>query len=118
MTLNDFNMFCQALPGCSVRYPFASHPDLHAWCIGTKMFAWAITSEQPLMIQLKADPDLVPDLIANYEAIHPGYHMNKRHWVTVKASCDPAMLRHLLEDAHGLVVAQLSKPERLRLLAD
>lgn len=118
MTLDEIDRFCQELPGCVVRYPFESNPDIRAWSIGTKMFAWADMSSHPIVIQLKADPDLVPDLIANYEHIHPGYHMNKRHWVSVNASCDPKVMKQLLEDAHGLLVAKLPKREQIRLLGD
>lgn len=118
MTLDEIDYFCRALPGCVVRYPFESNPDLRAWSIGTKMFAWTNTTARPLIIQLKADPDLVPDLIANYSFIHPGYHMSKRHWVSVEASCDAAMMQQLLEDAHGLLVAKLPIREQLRLLGD
>ena len=119
MTLDEIDSFCRDLPGCKVRYPFESNPDLRAWCLNRKMFAWTITTERPLMVQLKANPDLVPDLIANYGWIHPGYHMNKRHWITVDASnCDDAMLKALLEDAHNLVVDTLPKAARIRLQSD
>lgn len=119
MTLEEIDRYCINLPGTSVRYPFDSNPTLRAWCIGRKMFAWTITDDLPISVQLKADPDLVPMLIANYTSIGPGYHMNKRHWITVAADrCDVAMLQGLLEDAHNLAAKSLTRADRIRLLGD
>lgn len=119
MTLDEIDEACRNLAGCVVRYPFDSFSQIRAWCIGKKMFAWTDTGSQPVVVQLKADPDLVPALIENYEAIAPGYHMNKRHWVSVNAQkCDATLLANLLEDAHMLVAHTLPRAERLRLLGD
>jgi predicted DNA-binding protein (MmcQ/YjbR family) len=83
------------------------------------MFAWSASNNAPLTVQVKAHPDLVPALIQNYACISPGYHMSKKHWITIDATaCDDSMLRGLLEDAHGLVAAGLPRAERMRLLGD
>lgn len=117
MTLNEIDEFCLGLPGTSARYPFDANATVRAWCIGKKMFAWTSTNQRPIVVQLKADPDLVPDLVANYESITPGYHMNKRHWISVNAKqCDSGMLSGLLQDSHQLVAASLPRAKRLRLL--
>lgn len=119
MTLDEINEVCRNLPGCTVRYPFDSNSGVRAWCIGTKMFAWADVHKDSIVVQLKADPDLVPAIIDNYESIQPGYHMNKRHWVSViAATCDADMLVGLLQDAHQLIANSLPKAEQLRLLGD
>lgn len=117
MTLDEIDKLCTALPGCEVRYPFDS--DVRAWCIGKKMFAWCATNRTPLEIQLKADTTLVPYLVQNYKFILPGYHMNKRHWITVRGlDCPDEMLANLLEDSHGLIVGSLPKTRQIQLLSD
>ncbi len=119
MTLNDIDRFCRDLPGCTVRYPFDTNPHIRAWCIGKKMFAWTSTTYAPLTVQIKANPDLIPDLIASYDSVMPGYHMNKRHWISVNVeSCDPQMLKGLIEDSHSLIAMSLPQAERLKLLRD
>lgn len=119
MTLNEIESFCRGLPGCEVRYPFESNPELRAWCLGKKMFAWTITSSVPIVVQLKANPELISTLIESYEGMTPGYHMNKRHWISVDANmCEESMLRDLLEDAHALIANALPRAERIRLLGD
>lgn len=119
MTLDEIDAICRGLVGCEVRYPFDTAPDLRAWCIGGKMFAWSATESKTPTVQLKADPEMIPFLIANYVWIQPGYHMNKRHWITIlMTESDPKLLRGLLEDAHGLIVSKLPSAERLRLMPD
>ena len=119
LTLTELDAFCRDLPGCEVRYPFKSGPDLRAWCVRQRMFAWSITTKTPLAVQVKANPDLVPMLIRNYACVTPGYHMNKRHWITVDvATCEAQMLQGLLEDAHALIVGKLPVSMRLSLLGN
>lgn len=119
MTLDEIDAYCRGLPACEVRYPFESAPHLRAWCIGRRMFAWSATNDAPLTLQVKAHPDIVPSLIGNYACVSPGYHMNKRHWITIEAPmCDDVMLCGLLEDAHNLVATALPRAQRLRLLGD
>jgi predicted DNA-binding protein (MmcQ/YjbR family) len=44
-------------------------------------------------------------LRAEHAAIAAGYHMNKRHWITVTldASLPPTMIEELIEDSFDLV---------------
>ena len=119
MTIDAIDAFCRTFPACVVRYPFDSSPTLRAWCIGKRMFAWSVVNDAPPTIQVKANPDLIVSLIASYPYILPGYHMNKKHWITIRADeCDPDMLKGLLEDAHALVATSLPRLDRLRLLGD
>mgnify|MGYP000517419295 CR=1 FL=1 len=34
------------------------------------------------VVNLKCEPDLIPNLI-NEKGIYPAYHMNKKHWCTI-----------------------------------
>lgn len=106
---------CLALPGSAVDWPWG--PDSHVFRIHGKMFAllWhnARVSEH-MIVNLKAEPDEVPLLIANYEVVGPGFHMNKRHWITVELcpAADLDFVEELIEDSYDNVVAGL--PARLR----
>ena len=40
------------------------------------------TNEPMDVVNLKCEPDLIPNLIHENE-IYPAYHMNKRHWISV-----------------------------------
>ena len=117
MDLAEFREYCLTKTGAGEETPFG--PDVLVFKVGGKMFALAALDEVPPTVNLKCDPDLALDLRDRYEQVGPGYHMNKKHWITIDAAtCDDSMLCGLLEDAHGLVAAGLSRAERLRLLGD
>jgi len=66
------------------------------------------------IVNLKAEPDELPLLIASHGFIQPGFHMNKRHWITVALSpeADLGFIEDLIDDSYDNVVAGL--PARLR----
>ncbi len=73
------------------------------------MFAVVSEGDAPARITLKCDPDYASYLIQQFEDIVPGYHMNKRHWITV--SLTPTMSQDLIDDliseAYDLIVAAM-----------
>ena len=62
-------------------------------------------SAEPLHISVKCDPDLATALRRDYEAIVEGYHLNKRHWITVHLGGDAPdeLVTSLVEDSYALV---------------
>lgn len=106
---------CLGLPDASVDSPFG--PGWEAFRIHRKMFALLTrnprVSEHPI-VNLKADPDELGLLVANYDWILPGFHMNKRHWITVelRAGGDAAFVEGLVEDSYDNVM--LGLPGRVK----
>ena len=49
-----------------------------------------------------------------YPDITPGYHMNKKHWITVRpgGQVDEALVRDLVTDSYLLVVEKLARAIR------
>lgn len=106
---------CLALPGATVDWPWG--PDSDVFRIHHKMFALLWRNPRVsdhLIVNLKAEPDEVPLLIAAHEIVRPGFHMNKRHWITVElcSGADLGFVEELIEDSYDNVVAGL--PARLR----
>ena len=70
-------------------YPFDLDPNAaDAWTLARhrdnkKTFAF-IYERGGLCINLKCDPDESEFLRKIYPSITPEYHMNKRHWITVR----------------------------------
>ena len=54
---------------------------------------------------------------AEYAAVRPGYHLNKRHWVTVTldGTLPDDLLREWLSASHALVVRGMPRAERAEL---
>ena len=65
-------------------------------------------------INLKCDPEKAIELRETFQGILPGYHMNKKHWNTVKvfADVDNHLLMQLIDHSYELVVKSL--PKRLQ----
>ena len=74
-------------------------------------------NKQPQM-NLKCDPDQAQELRDLFEAVIPGYHMNKRHWNTVilDGSIPTSEIERMIDHSFALVVRGLRKAELSQLL--
>lgn len=70
-----------------------------------KMFAVGAAASEPLDISVKCDPDIARELREQYAAIVEGYHLNKRHWITIALGSDvpDEQVRQLVRDSYELV---------------
>ena len=71
------------------------------------------------IINVKCEPDMVGLLTQTYGFL-PGYHMNKKHWISVYPGeeISEALLRDLINDSWNLVVDGLAKRDQKRLRPD
>jgi predicted DNA-binding protein (MmcQ/YjbR family) len=78
-----------------------------------KIFLLASLESIPLQINLKCDPEKVVELREEYEAVQPGYHMNKKHWntIVVDGSVSIKKIFEWIDDSYNLVVAGLKKSD-------
>lgn len=89
MTENDLHDYFLSLPGAWLDYPFGEgtavykvgHKDIPGQ--DEKMFALIAEGSSPVRVSLKCDPELNRTLQERYESVLPGYHLNKKHWITV-----------------------------------
>jgi predicted DNA-binding protein (MmcQ/YjbR family) len=95
------------MPGAVEDFPFA--PGVSVFKVAGKMFALTPQAAERLTVSVKCDPVLAESLRSSYASIVPGYHLNKRHWVTVTLNEDAGddMVRDLVQDSYDLV-----KPKR------
>jgi predicted DNA-binding protein (MmcQ/YjbR family) len=112
--LPELRGLCLAKTGATESYPFG--PGALVMKVGGKIFAIISDQAEPPDISLKCEPELVAALQVSYEAVKPGYHLNKRHWVTVVAdgTADDE-LPGWIEDSYDLVVASLPRAVRADL---
>lgn len=63
---------------------------------------------------LKCTPEQWAELQERYEGIRPGYHMNKKHWISVYFNRDVPddLVRKLIRQSYELVTASLTKSQR------
>ena len=73
--------------------------------VGGKIFAIVGLEADPLKISLKADPEDAVIQRNMYEAVQPGYHLNKEHWntVTLDDSIPDKLLKQMIDESYQLV---------------
>lgn len=115
MDRKTFEAACAAKAGVSGSYPFG--PEAHVFKVLDKMFALVAVDSEPLRVSLKCDPERALILRETHPAIQPGYHLNKRHWNTLKldGSLSDELVRQLVDHSYELVFKGLKKAERERL---
>lgn len=106
---------CLAQPEAAEYFPFGEDPAV--FHVLGKMFAYLPLDEDVVRITLKCDPTESLVLQAQYEAIAPGYHMNKRHWISIHidGTVPEDELFELIDGSYALVVKKLPRAERDRL---
>jgi predicted DNA-binding protein (MmcQ/YjbR family) len=94
---------CRALPGAEETFPFG--PETSVFKVGGKMFALAALQRKPLKVSVKCEPELGIELRGTYDEIEPGYHLNKRHWLTVTCGGEATdeLVRELVAGSYDLV---------------
>ena len=115
MNIEAFRDYCLAKPGVSEETPFG--PDTLVFKVGGKIFALT-DIETFASVNLKCDPIRAIQLREDYEAIKPGYHMNKKHWntVMVNSQVPHPLFIELVDHSYNLVYAGLSKFEKFKML--
>ena len=71
----------------------------------------------PYSINVKCDPEKAIELRERYDAVIPGYHMNKKHWNTVLLD-NPVgdnLIYEWIDDSYNLVTEKLNKTNKEKL---
>lgn len=65
-------------------------------------------------VNLKCDPEIGAQLREEYAGVQPGYHMNKKHWITVAmdGSIPDKLVKTWIDNSYALVVASLPKRQQ------
>lgn len=104
MTPDALRDFCLALPQATETFPFGEETSVFKTSGNGKVFALTDLSSDPLRISVKVDPEEGMALRAQYPQVTPGYHLNKRHWITVVLEGIPNdLVEQLIADSHALV---------------
>jgi predicted DNA-binding protein (MmcQ/YjbR family) len=92
-------------------------PDILVYKVCGKMFALTSPDSFPTKVNLKCDPDHALELRDDYDAVKPGYHMNKKHWntVTLDGSIPSKLISEMVDESLRLVVQSLKKADRERI---
>ena len=112
MNVEDISEYCLSKKGASEDFPFDE--ETLVFKVMGKMFALIPLERIPLQINLKCEPELAVELRERYEAVQPGFHMNKNHWNTiwVDGTLRNELIYKWINDSYNLVVKGLRKTEK------
>lgn len=100
------------LPAARFSLPFGPEHEV-AKVLGKMFLLFTEISSGPIVV-LKCDPRESEMLRRTHPDITPGYHMNKRHWITLSpgGTLDEDLVRELVTDSYLLVVEGLPHAKR------
>jgi predicted DNA-binding protein (MmcQ/YjbR family) len=112
VTIEQAGAWCAALPGAVLEFPFGPVPAVYK--VAGKIFALLSLNEVLGRISVKVDPDDGVALRSQYDCVIEGYHLNKRHWVTVSfvEEIAPKVVRELIVDSYSIVRESLPRKVR------
>ncbi|MFJ2619948.1 MmcQ/YjbR family DNA-binding protein [Glutamicibacter sp. NPDC087344] len=111
-----WSKLCLEMPGAYEDHPFG--PDSTVFKIAGrdrsrgKMFALLMNLHGQSVLNLKCEPALADQQRSEHPQITPGYHMNKKHWNSVRQGLDEQLMRELIEDSYDLVVDGMPQREQ------
>lgn len=113
MTIETLREYCLK-KGAGVTEGFPFGDDVLVFKVHQKIFLLMMLDVHPQSINLKCDPERALELRERYEAVRPGYHMNKKHWNTVDldGSIPPREIRGMIDHSYDLVSGDLKKSNR------
>ena len=113
MDIEEVRAYCLSLKATSESFPFDE--DTLVFKVLTKMYC--LESLESKSINLKAKPEDVIRLTEEHSAILPGFHMNKKHWVTIllEEMIDDNLLKQLVTNSYHLIVSKMTKKDKLKL---
>lgn len=112
MTIDDIREQCLAKREVTEELPFDDTTLVYK--VAGKMFALTSLKSRD-RVSLKCDPDLALELRAEYDSVTPGYHLDKKHWITVllDGSVRDDDIAEWINNSYNLVVDKLPKKQRL-----
>lgn len=102
-------------PEAEESYPFG--PDAAVFKVMNKVYAILGIEDGIGRLNLKCDPLEAIQLRDVFDAVIPGYHMNKKHWNTVilNGSIPPGEVTRQIDHSYGLIFKALKKTDKAYL---
>ena len=109
MDIESLRTYCLKKKGVEEDFPFGE--TTLVFKVKGKMFLLTSLNEDVLSFNAKCDPEKAIELRERYDAVQPGYHMNKKHWNTiiVDGSVPAKQLKEWIDDSYDLVSAKKKK---------
>ncbi|TDF38236.1 MmcQ/YjbR family DNA-binding protein [Alteromonadaceae bacterium M269] len=116
MEFEALNQYLLAKPETIQDFPFGD--DVYVYKVKKKMFALIGWREEKMMLNLKCDPDEAVALRDVFSAITEGYHMDKKHWISVyfDGTVPDGEVKRLIDNSFKLIVEKMPKKDQRSIL--
>ncbi len=117
MSLEEIKNFCLNKKFTEATFPFDEFTLVFK--VKNKMFCLVNVNEAN-SINLKCEPELAIEWRAKYDAVQPGYHMNKKMWNTVMINSylTDNEIKEMIDHSYNQVVLGLPKKIQKEFLED
>jgi predicted DNA-binding protein (MmcQ/YjbR family) len=111
LNIEEIREYCLSKPGVEESFPFGD--STLVFKVGQKIFL-LVSLDKSAQFNAKSDPDRAVELREEYDEIQPGFHMNKKHWITVslEGRLNNRLIREIMDDSYTLVWNSL--PQKLK----
>lgn len=125
MRVAEINHYLMSKPETDLSFPFGE--EVHVYKVKDKIFALVShrhiegRDAKQLMLNLKCDPNEARALCDIFDSIQPGYHANKKHWISIYidpvTDCDvpDGEIERLIDSSFLLVVSGMSKSKQVSI---
>ena len=116
MDVEALREYCLSKKAVTEDFPFGE--STLVFRVKNKIFLLVSLDSSPLQFNAKCEPDKAIELREQYDAIQPGYHMNKKHWntVVIDGSISTVLIKEMINDSYDLIAQSLPKKLREELL--
>lgn len=119
MEVESIKQYLLAKPETILDFPFGV--DTSVFKVKGKMFALMSRREGEDFINLKCDPDEALALRDIFSNVTPGYHMDKKHWISIYFRGGDRVTPHgeverLIDNSFKLVVSKMTKKDQQSIL--
>lgn len=114
MNIEELREFCLSFKGAGENFPFDE--EILVFSVKGKMFCLTNINQYE-RINLKCDPDEAIELREQYAEVTAGWHMNKKHWnsVRIDGKIPNKLLKTWIVNSYDLVVKGLPKKAQREL---
>lgn len=108
MNIEALREYCLSLKGVEEKMPFDNR--VLVFTVKDKIFCLTDIEDYEF-VNLKCNPEKAIELREQYGEVTPGYHMNKKHWNSVKpqGKVTEQLMKQWILDSYNLVIAGLPK---------
>lgn len=112
MHIETLREYCLSKKAVTEDFPFGE--TTLVFRVKEKIFLLVALDADPLQFNAKCDPEKAMELREAYDAVKPGYHMNKKHWNTIiiDGSISSKLIKEMIDDSYNLNVQSLPKKVR------